>query len=78
MSKPVKNVDYDKITLRLPRHLHESFRELADHKATSVNAEILAVLMQKTLVERVESMAQVTDEMKAMVKQILDTVRPEG
>ena len=75
MSKPVINVDFQKTTLRLPKHLHQELSDLAARNGTSMNTEILQILLHRPLGDRVESLSKRTDEIKLMTKEILDAVR---
>lgn len=75
MSKPVINHDFQKTSLRLPRQLHTALSELAERNGTSLNAEILARLLQMPLEERLERVDRRAEDIESITKQILAAVR---
>lgn len=76
MSKPVTNIDFAKITLRLPRQLLEEIQDVALHQGISTNSEILQRLTQSPIVDRLDRLADTSMDVRNILKEILEAVRP--
>lgn len=76
MSKPATNIDFTKITLRLPRQLLQEIQDLALKEGHSANSEILRRLTQNAIIDRLERLDHTSSEVRDIVKEILEAVKP--
>jgi len=64
-----------KTALRLPEDLHDELKKAADLNERSLNAEIVARLLQSSLSEAFATLQSDSTEIKALAHEILRTVR---
>jgi hypothetical protein len=74
MNKPKSQDDYIKTALRLPRGLHALLIDAAEANGRSLNAEIIARLLQQPLEAKLEELSKQNLEIKSLAREILHSV----
>ena len=71
---PKKSVqsDYIKSAVRFPPQLHQELKEAAERNGRTLNAEVIARLLNTPVQEKLDRLATNDQEIKTMLRELLD------